>query len=50
MLVAGSNMHDINMFKKKLSNSFVMKDLGDAKKILGMRITRDRKNQKLKLS
>ena len=50
MLVAGSNMHDINMFKKKLSNSFVMKDLGDAKKILGMRITRDRKNKKLKLS
>ena len=27
-----------------------MKDLGAAKKILGMRITRDRKNHKLTLS
>ena len=50
MLVAGSNMQDINVFKKKLSNSFVMKDLGVAKKILGMRITRDMKNRKLTLS
>ena len=38
------------MLKKKLSNSFAMKDLGAAKKILGMRITRDRKNRKLTLS
>jgi hypothetical protein len=50
MLVAGSNMQDINVLKKKLANSFVMKDLGAAKKILGMRITRDRKNHKLTLS
>jgi hypothetical protein len=50
MLVAGSNMQDINVLKKKLSNSFAMKDLGAAKKILGMIITRDRKNHKLKLS
>ena len=50
MLVAGSNMQDINVLKKKLSNSFVMKDLGAAKKILGMRITRDMKNRKLTLS
>jgi hypothetical protein len=50
MLVVGSNMHDINVLKKKLSNSFVMKDLGAAKKILGMRITRDKKNHKLTLS
>jgi hypothetical protein len=50
MLVAGSNMQDINMLKKKLANSFAMKDLGAAKKILGMRITRDRKNRKLTLS
>jgi hypothetical protein len=50
MLVAGSNMQDINLLKKKLANSFVMKDLGAAKKILGMRITRDRKNRKLTLS
>jgi hypothetical protein len=50
MLVAGSNMKDINVIKKKLANSFAMKDLGAAKKILGMRITRDRKNRKLTLS
>jgi hypothetical protein len=50
MLVAGSNMQDINVLKKKLANSFAMKDLGAAKKILGMRITRDRKNRKLTLS
>jgi hypothetical protein len=50
MLVAGSNMQDINVLKKKLANSFVMKDLGAANKILGMRITRDKKNRKLTLS
>ena len=50
MLVAGSNMQDINVLKRKLAKSFTMKDLGDAKKIPGMRITRDRKNCKLTLS
>jgi hypothetical protein len=50
MLVAGSNMQDINVLKNKLANSFAMKDLGAAKKILGMRITRDMKNHKLTLS
>ena len=43
MLVAGSNMQEINVLKRKLENSFAMKDLGAAKQILGMRITRDRK-------
>jgi hypothetical protein len=38
------------VLKKKLANSFAMKDLGAPKKILGMRITRDRKNCKLTLS
>jgi hypothetical protein len=50
MLVARSNMQDINVLKKKLANLFAMKDLGATKKILGMRITRDRKNHKLALS
>ena len=50
MLVAGSDMQDINVLKRKLANSFAMKDLGTAKQILGMRITRDRKNRKLTLS
>jgi hypothetical protein len=35
---------------KKTQKSFVMKDLGAANKILGMRITRDKKNHKLTLS
>jgi len=38
------------VLKRKLENSFAMKDLGAAKQILGMRITRDRKNCKLTLS
>jgi hypothetical protein len=50
MFVARSNMQYINVLKKKLSNSFVMKDFGAAKKILGMRVTRDIKNCKLRLS
>jgi hypothetical protein len=50
MLVTWSNMQDINVLKKKLSNSFSMKDLGAAKKIIGMIITRDKKNRKLTLS
>jgi hypothetical protein len=50
MLVAGSNMKDINVLNNKLANSFAMKDLGAAKKILGMRIMRDMKNHKLTLS
>ena len=37
MLVAGSNMQDIYVLKIKLAKSFEMKDLDDAKKILGMR-------------
>jgi hypothetical protein len=50
MLVAGSKMHDINVLKNKLANSFMMKGLVAVMKILGMRITRDRKNHKLTLS
>jgi len=33
------------VLKKKLANSFEMKDLGVEKQILGMRITNDRKNR-----
>ncbi|GLJ31516.1 hypothetical protein SUGI_0632490 [Cryptomeria japonica] len=50
MLIAGSNMQHINDLKQKLARSFAMKDLGVAKQILGMRITRDRKNRTLNLS
>src|ERR1700734_3557729 len=47
MLVASSNMQEINVLKRKLAKSFAMKDLGVAKQILGMIITRDKKNRKL---
>ncbi|KAH9313086.1 hypothetical protein KI387_028121, partial [Taxus chinensis] len=44
------NMQEIKVLKKQLSESFDMKDLGAARQILGMRITRDRKEWKLTLS
>ena len=50
MLVAGSSMQDIVDLKKKLANAFEMKDLGEAKQILGMKITRDKQNHLLRLS
>jgi hypothetical protein len=34
MVVVGCNIHDINGIKRKLSNSFAMKDLGATKKLL----------------
>ena len=43
-------MEDINVLKIKLANSFAMKYLGVAKQILGMGITRVKKNHKLTLS
>ena len=43
MFVARFNMRDINVIKRKLAKKFVMKDLGVAKQILGIRITRDKK-------
>ena len=36
--------------KRELSKSFAMKDLGSVKLILGMKISRDKKNRKLWLS
>jgi hypothetical protein len=45
MLVAGSNMQDINVLKNKLDNSFEMKDFDSANKILGMRNKRHEKSQ-----
>lgn len=50
MLIIGKNASRINQLKKQLSKSFAMKDLGPAKQILGIRITRDRNARKLWLS
>ncbi|KAL4292152.1 hypothetical protein GQ457_14G024210 [Hibiscus cannabinus] len=50
MLIAAKNMHDVVGLKDLLSQEFDMKDLGAAKKILGMEIHRDRSSRKLWLS
>ena len=50
MLIIGHDPSKIDKLKRELSKSFAMKDLGPAKQILGMKISRDRKNGKLWLS
>lgn len=47
MLIVGRDPTKIDKFKGELSRSFAMKDLGSAKQILGMKITRDMKSGKL---
>uniref|UniRef100_A0A803NDX7 Retrovirus-related Pol polyprotein from transposon TNT 1-94-like beta-barrel domain-containing protein n=1 Tax=Chenopodium quinoa TaxID=63459 RepID=A0A803NDX7_CHEQI len=46
----GSDMNDIIKLKHQLSKEFDMKDLGPAKNILGMQITRDKQRGTLQLS
>ena len=50
MLIAGNDSKLIGKLKERLFKSFDMKDLGPAKQMLCMRITRDRKAKKLWLS
>jgi hypothetical protein len=50
MLIAAKSKVEITKLKKLLSREFDMKDFGAAKKILGMKITRDRKSGLLFLS
>ena len=40
----------IDALKRDLSSEFEMKDLGEAKKVLGMKITRDRRSGKVSLT
>ena len=42
MLIAENNTKRIALLKKTLSKSFAMEDLGPAKQIVGMKISRDR--------
>ncbi|KAH9697268.1 Integrase catalytic domain-containing protein [Citrus sinensis] len=44
MLIASKNRDEIERLKKQLASEFEMKDLGDAQRILGMEIRRDKKN------
>ena len=50
ILIVGQNANMIQKLKMELSKTFNMKDLGSAKRILGMEILRDRKVSKLWLS
>ena len=50
ILIASRNVLRIDRLKKQLNKSFAMKDLGLTKKILGIRIERDRALKKLYLS
>ena len=50
MLIACHEMDFINELKQQLSNTFEMKDLGAAKKILGVQLKKDRKNGILSLT
>ena len=50
MLIVGQDAKKITLLKEELGKSFAMKDLGQAKQILGMHISRDRKNGKIWLS
>ena len=50
MLLTGQDMKEIQIVKSLLHSEFEMKDLGHAKKILGMNIFRDRKKNLLFLN
>jgi hypothetical protein len=50
MLIAAKSIVEVNKLKVLLSREFDMKDLGTAKKILGMEIRRDRDAKRLWLS
>ena len=50
ILITAKSRLEITTLKKLLSSEFDMNDLGVAKKILGMEITRDRKSSLLFLS
>ena len=50
ILIASKSKSEVTSLKKILSSEFEMKDLGDAKKILGMKITRDREKGSLTVS
>ncbi|KAH9793297.1 hypothetical protein KPL71_004477 [Citrus sinensis] len=44
MLIVSKNINEIERLNKQLASEFEMKDLGDAQRILGMEIHRDKKN------
>jgi len=49
MLIAFKSRSTIDKLKKNLSFEFEMKDFGEAKKVLGIEIQRDRRSGKVSL-
>jgi hypothetical protein len=49
LLIASRSTENIQQFKVKLREQFKIKDLGEIRRILGIRITRDRKNRSIYL-
>jgi len=49
MLIASKSRSAIDKLKNDLSFEFEMKDLGEAKKVLGIEIERDRRSGKISL-
>lgn len=49
LLIASSSLPKLNLIKAQLSDSFSMKDIGEAEWILGLQICRDRPNRTLTL-
>ena len=50
ILIASKSRFVIDKLKKDLSSEFEMKDLGETKKVLGMKIERDRRSGKVSLT
>ena len=50
MLITSKNRSSIDKLKVQLSSEFEMKDLGEAKRIVGMKIKRDRVKGRVSLS
>ena len=50
MLIASKSISAIDKLKKDLSFEFEMKDLGEVKKVPGMKIKRDRRSGKVSLT
>ena len=50
MLIASKSRFEINKLKKDLSFEFEKKDLGEAKKVLGIEIERDQRSDKVSLT
>jgi len=50
MLITSKSRSVIDTLKRDLSSEFEMKDLGEAKKVLGMEIIRDRRSGKVSLT